>query len=317
MLKLPFAEKLETAYHILIAGAGGGFDIFGGLPLYFALKAQGKMVHLANYSFTDLQAFDGEWLTPTMMKVTSETSGFDGLYFPEWQLAKWLAQHHITTPVFTFNRSGVLPLHQNYKLLVETLNLDTIILVDGGTDSLMRGDEDGLGTPGEDLASIASVFPLDIPHKMLMCVGFGVDHYHGVSNDLSFGAIAELTQLGGFLGSISLVSQMPEVEQYKAATEFVFSAMPQDSSIVSTSIITSIEGHYGDYHANNRTRGSKLWINPLMPICWFFNLEIVAKRNLLLEQLYLTDTFRDVVRAIATFRQFRPGRLRHRTAIPD
>ena len=43
------------------------------------------------------------------------------------------------------------------QILIEQLQLDTIILVDGGTDSLMRGDEAKLGTPEEDMASIAAV----------------------------------------------------------------------------------------------------------------------------------------------------------------
>ncbi|MFF7988525.1 hypothetical protein ACFZDG_01885 [Kitasatospora xanthocidica] len=32
-----------------------------------------------------------------------------------------------------------------------------VLLVDGGTDILMRGDEAGLGTPEEDMASLAAV----------------------------------------------------------------------------------------------------------------------------------------------------------------
>jgi len=37
---------------IFIAGAGGGFDVFSGLPLYFGLRAAGKKVTLANLSFS-------------------------------------------------------------------------------------------------------------------------------------------------------------------------------------------------------------------------------------------------------------------------
>ena len=34
------ARRLETSHRVLIAGAGGGFDVFAGLPLYFALRAR-------------------------------------------------------------------------------------------------------------------------------------------------------------------------------------------------------------------------------------------------------------------------------------
>jgi len=37
-LTLPFFKEIEKAQSILLAGAGGGFDIFSGLPLYFGLR---------------------------------------------------------------------------------------------------------------------------------------------------------------------------------------------------------------------------------------------------------------------------------------
>jgi len=37
-MKLPFFNELEPAQNILIAGAGGGFDVFCGLPFYCWLK---------------------------------------------------------------------------------------------------------------------------------------------------------------------------------------------------------------------------------------------------------------------------------------
>src|SRR6185437_7492889 len=43
-LTLPFFQEIESAQSILLAGAGGGFDIFSGLPLYFGLRAMGKQV---------------------------------------------------------------------------------------------------------------------------------------------------------------------------------------------------------------------------------------------------------------------------------
>ena len=56
LLKQPFQAALDSAESILIAGdTGGGFDIFCGLPLYFALlKKQGKHVHLATFSFSNI-----------------------------------------------------------------------------------------------------------------------------------------------------------------------------------------------------------------------------------------------------------------------
>src|SRR5205809_3293647 len=49
-MKIPLVNELESGQNILIAGAGGGFDVFCGLPLYFWLKNAGRTVHLANLS---------------------------------------------------------------------------------------------------------------------------------------------------------------------------------------------------------------------------------------------------------------------------
>ena len=52
---------------------------------------------------------------------------------------------------------GVRPLRAAYQWLVEELRVSAVVLVDGGTDILMRGDEVGLGTPAEDMSSLAAV----------------------------------------------------------------------------------------------------------------------------------------------------------------
>lgn len=51
-LNLPILEQLSACKNLLIAGMGGGFDIFCGLPIYFELQGRGQTVHLANFSFS-------------------------------------------------------------------------------------------------------------------------------------------------------------------------------------------------------------------------------------------------------------------------
>ena len=59
-------------------------------------------------------------------------------------LAEWLAQQGQPSTVYAFEKVGVRPLRAAYARLVEELGLQTIVLVDGGTDILMRGAEEGL-----------------------------------------------------------------------------------------------------------------------------------------------------------------------------
>jgi len=54
-LNLPIIEQLAACQNVLIAGMGGGFDVFCGLPIYFELKHRGLVVHLANFSFSDVE----------------------------------------------------------------------------------------------------------------------------------------------------------------------------------------------------------------------------------------------------------------------
>lgn len=317
MLTLPFFDEVAASRNILVAGAGGGYDIFCGLPLYFGLRAEGKNVFLANLSFSFLpppEAAGADRLSPSVLEVTADTPLFTN-YFPELFLSQWFRQQGEEVPIYCFKRTGVRPLLASYQALVDHLSLDTVILVDGGTDSLMRGDECGLGTPQEDIASITAVSQLEIERKMLLCLGFGVDYFHGVCHAHFLEAVAELTQKRGYLGSFSLVDDMPEVKKYREASEAVFGVMAHHVSIVSSSILSALAGHYGNYHATSRTHGSKLWINPLMPVYWCFRLAQVAERVLYLGEIKQTVTYDDIDCVINSFR-LSCGKIRPRQDIP-
>jgi hypothetical protein len=269
---LGFFGALENSKNILIAGAGGGYDVFCGLPLYFNLKSQGKKVHLANLSFADVVRSTGRKITDSLVEVKASTEGY-GSYFPELYLSRWFATQDEKVSIYAFENTGVKPLSEAYQVLVKLLEVDAIVLIDGGTDSLMRGDEIDLATPEEDAASIAAVMNLEgVPTKLLACLGFGVDTYHGVCHANFLEAVAVLTQNQSFLGAWSLLPQMPEVQKYREATEFTFEQMSHHPSIVSSSIIDGIAGEFGDFHRTMRTEGSKLFINPLMGLYWGFQL---------------------------------------------
>ena len=87
-LNLPIIDQLANCENVLIAGMGGGFDVFSGLPLFFELERLGINIHLANFSFSDIAGLnDGEQLTDTLVGVTGDIEGvFD--YFPEFYLSQ-------------------------------------------------------------------------------------------------------------------------------------------------------------------------------------------------------------------------------------
>src|SRR5579859_3409629 len=176
-LNLPILDYLAPCKHILIAGMGGGFDVFCGLPIYLELEQLGYDVHLANLSFSDIAGLnDGEELADTLVGVNVEIEGvFD--YFPEYYLAQWFyEERNEEITIWCFEKTGARPLIKNYQTLVKHLGIDGILLIDGGVDSLMRGDEPEPGTLLEDSLSLLAVNELkQVPVRFTACLGLGIE----------------------------------------------------------------------------------------------------------------------------------------------
>lgn len=300
--ELPLFARLEAATNVLIAGAGGGYDVFAGLPLYFHLKARGKAVHLANLSFVNVARLEGARVHPNALEVTAQTAG-SREYFPELALAQWLESIGESASVFALEKVGARPLTAAYSALQRALGFDAVILIDGGTDILMRGDEADLGTPAEDISSLAAVDALNVPTKLLACLGFGVDRHHGVCHAHFLENTAALQKMGAFLGVTSLLPGMPEVVRYREAVAWATKHFPRNPSIVSLSIDSAIAGEYGDVHRTSRTQGSELWINPLMSMYWAYELSAVAKRCLYLDDIRSTETAFDIANVLEAVRE--------------
>ncbi|MEV0392265.1 DUF1152 domain-containing protein [Polymorphospora rubra] len=305
----PLFGALAGSSGVLIAGAGGGFDVYAGLPLAIALRDAGKRVHLANLSFSQLELLDLDvWLAENVAAVTPKTAGLDD-YFPERTLARWLAEQNLPDTVYAFPRTGVRPLRAAYRHLVDHLGIDAVVLVDGGTDILLRGDESGLGTPVEDMTSLAAVTGLAVPVKLVSCLGFGIDAYHGVNHTQVLENIAALDREGGYLGALSIPGNSREAVLYRDAVAAAQAATPLRPSIVNGQIAAAIRGDFGDLHFTRRTRGSSLLINPLMAIYFSFQLDVLARRSLYLDRLEDTVGMRQVASRIEKFRE----EVAHRT----
>ncbi|CAG9332430.1 unnamed protein product [Blepharisma stoltei] len=289
-LQLDFWKRVSEASTILISGCGGVYDVVQGLPLYFSLKSQGKEVFLGNMSFSEIKNADGEVIlresNPAMpivcMRITADTN--HGLvdtsnqgFFVEKYLCQWFREElNQEISVYAFKRRGVDKLTAAYQAVIQRHNIQLVILIDGGSDSLMAGDEKDLGTPLEDILSILAVKQARV-NAILGCIGIGTDRFQGVSDCSTLRAIAEITEAGGFLGNFSLLQTMPEVQGFIKASEFIQSRMPREN-FVGFQIISSILGKFGNYNTLESTHSKKLFINPLMSQYYFFDLQKVARR---------------------------------------
>ena len=308
LLEPPFLSRLRDARRILVAGAGGGFDVYAGLPLALALRSAGKEVHLANLSFADLYGLDQDvWVDRDVAAVRPDTQA-RGDYFPERSLARWLDLHDMPSTVYAFPLTGVGPLRDAYRTLIAHLGgVDAVVLVDGGTDILMRGDEHGLGTPEEDMVSLAAVNGLDeVPVRLVACLGFGVDAYHGVNHSLVLENLAALDREGAYLGAFSLPRESREGQLYLDAVTHAQECTPDHPSIVNGSVAAAVRGDFGDVRFTERTRGGELFINPLMALYFCVDAPGLARRNLYLDRLERTALIRQVSSLIEEFRDELP-----------
>ncbi|GAA0473517.1 hypothetical protein Aca07nite_56680 [Actinoplanes capillaceus] len=302
MWRLPFFEALSDARRVLIAGAGGGFDVYAGLPLALALQSTGRTVHFGSLSIVNLHALDKTvWREPGVAVITADTVGPED-YFPERTLARWLARHRLPSTVHAFPRTGVRPLRAAYRRLAKRLDLDAIILVDGGTDILMRGDEAALGTPVEDATSLAAVAATPVPTRLVASIGFGIDAYHGINHVQVLENIAALDRDGHYLGAFTVPSHGREAALYRDAVEHARTSTPGRSSIVNGQIAAALTGASGNVPLDGRTGGTPLFVNPLMAMYFTFDLPGLAARSLYLDRIRGTDDMLQVSHLIERFR---------------
>lgn len=307
---------------VLISGCGGGYDIFCGLDLFFNLLEQGKHVVLGSYTFTNdhILAKVGVPITKCCYRIDSslefdevsymkdfvqvqlppddvlkrmnytkeeymQMNSFDfnrPCYFPEYRLAKSLNEYNITVPIYCFNGTGIKQLTEAYNEVINVHNIDTIVLVDGGTDSLMTGIEvdnngnEALGTPFEDISSIVAVSNSNVPNKFLYTLGFNIDQFHGVTDENYLMNTAELIKQGYFIGAYMLSKNNKSTKRYID----VFMKCDPENSIVNSHVISAIQGEYGDHCESwlkRRIGGSKQHVHPLMALYWVYQLDGIYK----------------------------------------
>ena len=261
---------------------------------------QNKRVTFANFSFTNLWLCAGERIGGTMWRVDQQSAELP--YFPEKWLAEWLFREGLSAPIYAFAKSGVRPLAAAYNWIIDHHGIDTVILVDGGTDSILFGDEPGLGSVLEDAVSIVAANKAAGEQTMLAAIGFGVDHYHGVSHYAFLENAARLTRDGGFLGAFSLPRSSAEADAFLDLVDYANQRQPAHPSIVCNSIASALRGEFGNFHATNRTSGNELFVNPLMSQYWTFRTPAVVRHMAYADKLAETERIEDARRVIDLYR---------------
>ena len=304
--------------NVLVAGAGGGFDVVCGLPVALALREAGCRVHLANYSFTHLSQVGGA--TQPMRGLYGVDAGCtapsDG-YCPEAGLATWWAERFgEDRPVWCFDRLGVRPVSEAYAYLGERLDLQGVVVLDAGVDGLFVGDEFDMATPSMDAVSILAAATLTDVQGIYAFTAFGTEgRGYQVRHADALRRMSELVFQGAMLGAAAAVPGSSAGKLYREALEAIHLSLPEvRHSIMASSLAYALDGSFGEVSVTPKTVESPVWVSPLTLLFWFFDLEAVAAAKPYREKILLTDTVHAVADAIERVRRGR--RIRVREDIP-
>lgn len=302
MLNLPLSVviTLQKSKGILIMGMGGGFHVFSGIPIYITLEKMGIKSHLASFTHANWdeipRASNIIPMAPGCVGITGNILQ-SSVNMPEMYLSSWFRDTKSQdVPVWTFKRDqSVTEYSKSLNILVKHLEIDTILLVDGGVDSIMTGDEECPGTMMEDSLTLAAVKNANVKNKLLTCVGFGTEIEENLSHYLALENMSKIIKQGGFYGSCSLVDFMDCFKQYKEVCEHVWNQPGHRKSHVQTRIIPAAEGEFGDYHMYPMEKKSDVFVSPLMNIYWFFNAEAAIFNNIIIPVIEEKESFFEAI----------------------
>lgn len=190
-----------------------------------------------------------------------------------------------------------MPLRRAYEFLVRTLEIDAVVLIDGGIDSLLRGDETSLGTPAEDYASLAAVHSLPVAMKILACIDFGAELRDGICHGQVLERVAEVAAAGGLPGMWPLVASTVAAQRYVDGASYIADRQRhQHGSHIHSVVRWSLDGTFG-------ARGGHVCVSPLASVYWFFSARAVAESNLILEHIQETRTLWEIAAMIEAVRK--------------
>ena len=312
MLLPEFIKKINdpSIRTVMLCGCGGGFDFVHGMILYPELMRLGKQVIIGSYSFGRPGAIIGETdiffsRSSVLAKRVTAKSQPRSTYGPEVHLCAFLDQYYPEQAPHSiyayYARDFTVPLlTELYEQFIDTHAIDAIILIDGGSDSLMVGDEEGLGDPIEDAVSVTTVAGLcSLKLKLLITIGFGADRFNHVSDAASLRAIAELTRCGGFWGSLSMTPENGGFQFYKSSLDHIYLGHGPGGfrSVIASTIVAATEGWFGCDQVppllQKRVKPGDLYFWPLMAMLWAFDVETVAKRSLIADWIGECKTIGD------------------------
>lgn len=289
-IPIPVVMRLKQSKNVLILGMGGGFDIFSGLPIYFTLEKMGVKCHLANFTHTPWDSVSN-FVDPIPM--ADGCIGVDGnikqssANFPEAYLASWFRDYkQQDVKVWLFKRDQSVSQYSNsLNILVKHLGVDAILLVDGGVDSIMTGNEKKENLTKNFIETsivLKSVENLKIDLFSVCC------NNNVISSEEINNRIYNISSQGGFYGGCYIINYMKSYKDFKIFYDYYINS--NDSYKEVENLVKNTDFEYEDNEIKN---GQSQYL--------FFNSEALIYNNNAIKILEGDENYYDLVQKIAPF----------------
>lgn len=228
----------------LYIGCGGGYDIYGAIPLHLTNEHNSYFVSL---SFTNVGNIKNSSYVNKIndyfysINTAQHIEEFDNIYFPEYHFSREMKVkvYFIIVDLVNINK-----IRNCYKYLIEKYSINTAYLIDGGCDAFLKGDETELATPVEDMMSIKALYQFNNINKFVCGIGLSVDCNTVLRNELD-DRLTYLRKNGILISEFQITDK-----RFEKYIDVVYKSQPE-KTIVHSLICAKLEGHSGKYTPPN------------------------------------------------------------------
>lgn len=266
-------EEIDQFDRALVFGIGGGGDVVGTIPTATLLEWHGIETVLGGLAWerSSIDPIPGprsfesilhlDHICDTVGFVTERTETTDGVVFAETHVAKYTDRDVVLLDV----TGGAPSTADGLSIACDRLDIDLVVGVDAGGDSLAIGTEPGLRSPLADAISLISLEA--IPRaSMLGVFGFGSDGELEF-DELELG-VGRAAKRDGLLGAWGITpTAIFEMDD-------LIEAVPTEASRL------PVLGARGEFGTHTIRRGQRtVRLSPSSVVTFYFKPEAVSKSS--------------------------------------
>ena len=228
-------DLLRASTHGLIVGVGGGGDVVGALATARFLEFVGPRFTLGGVSWERVvhdpvpgprklsEVRNVAVLHPFAWMANRDSQTDTGVFFAESLMAAAIGQDVLLIDI----NGGVKGVVDGLETAIEKLDIDLLVGIDVGGDSLAQGTEPGLRSPLADSIMLAAFTELEKRGRRTLWGVFGYGSDGELTVDEIETALSKIAASGGLLGAWGLTPKIAdELEEVVKTVPTEASAIP-------------------------------------------------------------------------------------------